>query len=116
MSRKLQAPRIFVLKKIYIVNALVSILNGHTLFIGNSQKEARYLSSPVYCCPVYRQQTYKITGDILMTFAGGFFPEEIEDRVAFMFVVQIEVSFVSTRRESDKPEKINISVLSGCCL
>ena len=42
-----------------------------------------------------------------MTFAGGFFAEEIEDRVAKMFVVQIEVSFVSTRRESDKPEKIN---------
>ena len=51
-----------------------------------------------------------------MTFAGGFFAEEIEDRVAIMFVVQIEVSFVSTRRESDKPEKINISVLSGCRL
>ena len=52
-----------------------------------------------------------------MTFAGGFFAEEIEDRVPIlMFVVQIEVSFVSTRRESDKPEKINISVLSGCCL
>ena len=51
-----------------------------------------------------------------MTFAGGFFAEEIEDRVAIMFVVQIEVSFVSTRRESDKPEKINISVLSSCCL
>ena len=43
-----------------------------------------------------------------MTFAGGFFSEEIEDRIAIMFVVQIEVSFVSTRRESDKPEKINI--------
>ena len=26
-----------------------------------------------------------------MTFAGGFFAEEIEDRVAKMFVVQIEV-------------------------
>ena len=51
-----------------------------------------------------------------MTFAGGFFAEEIEDRVAIMFVVQIEVSFVSTRRKSDKPEKINISVLCGCCL
>ena len=49
---------------------------------------------------------YKITADILMTFAGGFFAEEIEDRVAIMFVVQSEVSFVSTRRESDKPEKI----------
>ena len=59
---------------------------------------------------------YKITADILMTFAGGFFAEEIEDRVAIMFVVQIEVSFVSTRRESDKPEKINISVLSDCYL
>ena len=51
-----------------------------------------------------------------MPFAGGFFAEEIEDRVAMMFVVQIEVSFESTRRESDKPEKINILVLSGCCL
>ena len=47
------------LKKIYIVNALVSILNGNTLFIGNSQKEARYLSSPVYCCPVYPLQGIK---------------------------------------------------------
>ena len=47
-----------------------------------------------------------------MTFAGGFFAEEIEDRVAIMFVVQIEVSFISTRHESDKPEKINISVLA----
>ena len=28
----------------------------------------------------------------------------------------IEVSFVSTRRNSDKSEKINISILSGCCL
>ena len=63
-----------------------------------------------------REARYKITADILMTFAGGFFAEEVEDRVAIMFVVQIEVSFVSTRRESDKPEKINISVLSGCCL
>ena len=27
---------------------------GHAMFIGNSQKEARYLSSPVFRCPVYR--------------------------------------------------------------
>ena len=33
---------------------------------------------------------YKITADILMTFAGGFFAEEIEDRVAIMFVVQMK--------------------------
>ena len=51
-----------------------------------------------------------------MTFAGGFFRKEIDDRVAIMFVIQIEVSFASTRRESNKPEKINISILSGCCL
>ena len=30
-------------------------------------------------------------------------------------VVQFEVSFESTGRDSDKPEKINISLLSGYC-
>ena len=50
-----------------------------------------------------------------MVFAGDFFTEEIEDTDRYN-VVQIEVSFVSIRRDSDKPEKINISIRSGCCL
>ena len=41
-----------------------------------------------------------------MTFDGEFFTEEIERQSRYS-VVQIEVSFVSTRRGSGKPEKIN---------
>jgi len=50
-----------------------------------------------------------------MTFAGKFFTEEMERQSCYN-VVQIEVSFVSTGRDSDKPEKINVSLLSGCYL
>ena len=31
-----------------------------------------------------------------------------------MYVVQIEVSFVSTGKDSDKPEMVNILILFGC--
>ena len=48
---------------------------------------------------------FKIAADILMAFAGEFFAEEIEDTES-----------LSTRRDSAKPERINISILSGCCL
>ena len=37
---------------------------GHAMFIGNSRKEARYLSFPVF---------------IAVAFVGEFFTEEIED-------------------------------------
>ena len=49
---------------------------------------------------------FKIAADTLMTFDGEFFTEEIERQSRYS-VVQIEVSFVSTRRGSGKPEKIN---------
>ena len=58
--------------KTYIVNLSPCSYHGlffahvHVMFIGNSQKEARYLS-------------FKITADILIAFAGEFFTEEIED-------------------------------------
>ena len=45
---------------------------AHAMFIRNSQKEARYLS----CLSLAR---FKIAADILMTFAGEFFTEEITD-------------------------------------
>ena len=53
----------------------------------------------------------------LRTFAGDFFlTEEIEikDRVAIL-LFKLKSVFVSTGRDSDKPERINISILSGCC-
>ena len=52
------------------------------MFIGNSQKEARYLSFPVFIAVWFI--VIKITADILITFAGYFFTEEIEDTVAIM--------------------------------
>ena len=55
---------------------------GHAMFIGNSQKEARYLSFPVFIAVRFIATTlarFKITADILIAFAGEFFTEEIED-------------------------------------
>ena len=47
---------------------------------------------------------------------ANFFTEEIEmkDRVAIM-LFKLNSDFVSTGCDSDKPERINISILSGCC-
>ena len=55
----------------------------------------------------------------LRTFAGEFFfffTEEIEikDRVVIM-LFKLKSAFVSKGHDSDKPERINISTLSGCC-
>ena len=51
-----------------------------------------------------------------MSSAGEFFNLQKKPKTQSHYnVVQIEVSFVSTRRESDKPEKVNVSILSGCC-
>ena len=47
-------PLAFFKKTIYMVNSYHGLFYGHAMFIGNSQKEARYLSFPVYRCPVYR--------------------------------------------------------------
>ena len=41
---------------------------GHAMFIGNSQKEARYLSFPVFIAVWFI--AIKVTADILITFAG----------------------------------------------
>ena len=52
---------------------------GHTMFIGNSQKDVRYLSFPVLSLSGLPLASFKITADILIAFAGEFFTEEIED-------------------------------------
>ena len=46
----------------------------------------------------------------------NFFTEELEikDRVATL-LFKLKSVFVSTERDSGKPEMINISILSGCC-
>ena len=49
------------------------------MFIGNSQKEARYLAFPFSSLPGLSLARFKITADILIAFAGEFFTEEIED-------------------------------------
>ena len=52
----------------------------------------------------------------LRAFAGEFFTEEIEikGRVAIM-LFKLNSVFVSTGHDNDKPERINISIFSGCC-
>ena len=53
----------------------------------------------------------------LRTFAGEFFFTEVigtKDRVAIV-LFKLKSVFISTGRDSDKPEKINISILPGCC-
>ena len=49
------------------------------MFIGNSQKEARYLSFPFLSLSDLSLARIKMTADILIAFAGQFFTEEIED-------------------------------------
>ena len=50
---------------------------GHAIFIGNSQKEVRYLSFPVLLLSGLSLARFKITADILIAFAGKFFTKEI---------------------------------------
>ena len=83
----------------------------HAMFIGNRQKEAIYLFFSGLS--LWRRSNsenltgFKIQAETLMTFAGEFFFYRSRYNV-----VQIEVSFVSTGRDCDKPEKVNISILS----
>ena len=51
-----------------LVSLLDGLFYGHAMFIGNSQKEVRYLAFPVFIA--VRFISIKITADILTTFAG----------------------------------------------
>ena len=53
-----------------------------------------------------------LSTDVLGHLSAKFFTEEIEikDRVAIM-LFKLKSVFVSTGRDSDKPEKMNISIL-----
>ena len=58
---------------------MVCFMVSRNVHIGNSQKEARYLSFPVFIAVWLSLARFKITADILIKFAGEFFTEEIED-------------------------------------
>ena len=88
----------------------------NTMFTGkNSQKVSRYLSSPVYCCRVWWIQNRLQ------------FEQHYRDSVSPISSVKnssgntIKISAVILSRandhepDCDKPEKINISIRSGCC-
>ena len=49
------------------------------MFIGNSQKEARYYLFRFLSLSGLLLARFKITADILIAFAGEFFTGEIED-------------------------------------
>ena len=71
------------------------------MFIGNRQKEAMYLSSPVY---------RRVKNEV---WNSSRYFDDICWRIFYRSrynVVQIEVCFVSTGRDSDKLEKVNISI------
>ena len=53
---------------------------GHAVFIGNSEKEARYLISfPVFIAVRLIASKVKITADILIALLANFFTGEIEN-------------------------------------
>ena len=100
--QKLQAPR--NLKKIYLHCKLVSILISNVLWSCNVQRQQPERIE-IFIFPglsLSHQSNsenltrFKIAADTLMTFAGEFFTKEIERQSRYS-VVQIEVSFVSTR-------------------
>ena len=80
------------------------------MFISNSQKESRYLSSS----PDYRGEVWWIQNRLQF--------EQHSDSVSSISLVKnspanaIKILAVIFSLASDKPEKINISLLSGCCL
>ena len=79
---------------------------GHAMFIGNSQKEARYLSFLVFIAVRFIASKVQNNSRYFDSICWRiFYRRNRRHRVAIMSF-QIKVSFVSTRRDSDKPEKI----------
>ena len=104
---------------------LVSILSpgtfyGHAMFIGgNSRKESRYLSSPGYRCRVWCvqnwlqfEQHYSDSVSSISSVKNS--PANV---IKMSAVILNPVSFsLFDRCDSDRPKKINILLLFGCCL
>ena len=63
-----------------------------------------------------KSSRFKIAADTLMTFAGELFTLKEIERQSRYNIIQIEVRFLFAGHDSDKPQKINILILSGCYL
>ena len=114
MSRKPKAPQIIFLRK-YLHCTLVSLLVlcfvlwSRNVHRQQPERSEIFIFSGLSLSGLSLAR-FKITADILTAFAGEFFTEEIKTQSRYN-VVQIEVNFVSTRRDSDKPKNINIWLL-----
>ena len=88
------------------------IFYGHAIFTGgNSKKDSRYL-----CSPVYRVWWMEIWLQFEQHYSDSVsFFSLVKDSPANTIKVSAAISLFD-RCDSDKPEKINISLLSGCCL
>ena len=98
---------------------------GHAKFTGgNSQKESRYLHvpSPVYRCRVWWIQNWlqfqQYFSDSVSSISSvkNFPANAIKISAAILETVNLLSFSLFDRCDSDKPEKTNILLLSGCCL
>ena len=85
------------------------------MFIGNSQKESRYLSSPVYRCCLWWIQNWPQFEQHYSDSVSSISSVKNSPAIAIKISAVI-LNLASDKPESDKPEKINISLLSDCCL
>ena len=85
------------------------------MFIGNSQKESRYLSSPVYRCCLWWIQNWLQFEQHYSDSVSSISSVKNSPAIAIKISAVI-LNLASDKPESDKPEKINISLLSDCCL
>ena len=89
---------------------------------GNSQKESTYLPSPVYRCLVWWIQNWlqfqQYFSDSVSSISSvkNFPANAIKISAAILHTVNLLSFSLFDRCDSDKPEKINILLLSGCCL
>ena len=96
---------------------------GHAKFTGsNSQKESRYLPSPVYRCCVWwiqnglQFQQYFSDSVSSISSVKNSPVNAIKLSAAILRTVNLLSSSLFDQCDSDKPEKINILLLCGCCL
>ena len=96
---------------------------GHAKFTsGNSQNESRYSPSPVYRCRVWWIQNWlqfqqHFSDSVSSIFSVKDSPvNAIKISAAILQTVNLLSFSLFDRCDSDKPEKINILLLSGFCL
>ena len=81
------------------------------MFIGNSQKESRYLSSPVYRCCLWWIQNWLQFEQHYSDSASSISSVKNSPAINAIKISAVILNLASDKPESDKPEKINISLL-----